>query len=330
MAVLTTFDQLRDHAASVIRDTQIASLLGSFLNLTAQEIHAYCPWTWRRRKQTFATVADQETYALDAEVDEIAILRQISSPTRLIQMTDDEFYAKIPAPENNGSGVPKVYRMWEETGFSTNLAAADTIYVVSSSTSDGSSFNVIIEGRNSSGEIIRESITLNGTTNVTSSTTFAASGLLNASKSAATTGTISVYRTTGATLLAELEPAQLAPRYKTLSMYPVPSSVVTMYLEYYETFRPMVNDADVSQIPMKWNWVLLEGTLARAWEYKQSEQMALNHKALFQQALREMKAQDKRTMDYIPMLQPRQVVRSLVKQYSDSISNNFPIYGVGI
>ena len=327
--MLTTFDELRDNLASTIRDTQIASLLGSFLNLTAQEIFNHHTWTWRRRKQTFATVADQETYSLDSEVDEIAILRQITSPIRLIQMSDDQFYAAIPAPENNGSGTSRIYRLWEESGFSTNLAAADTIYVVSSSTSDGSSFNVIVEGRNSSGEVVREQITLNGTTNVTSSNTFAASGLLNVSKSAQTTGTISVYRTTGATLLAELEPEQLAPRYKRISLYPIPSAVVTMYLEYYENFRPMVNDTDVSQIPTKWNWVLREGALSRAWEYKQSEQLAVLHRQVFQNALRDMKAQDQRNVDYIPMLQPRQVVRSLVKQYSDSVSNNFPIYGVG-
>ena len=327
---LITFDNLRDHVASTVRETQISALLGSYLNLTAQEIFHFHPWTWRRRRQTFSTVADQENYVLDAEVDELAVLRQISSPTRLVYMTDDHFYAAVPDPENRGSGVPRIYRQWEETGFHTALAAADTIYVVSSSASDGSSFTVIVEGRNSSGEVVRESLTLNGTTNVTSTTTWAASGLLAVSKSAATTGTIRVYRTTGATELAELEPDNLAPRYKGISLFPIPSSAVTMYLEYFERFRPMVNDADVPQMDHKWTWVLLEGTLARTWEYKQSPALSTQHYTIFYNALRDMKVQDQRNADYVPVIQPRRMLRSIVKRYSDSLSSNFPTYGVGV
>ena len=231
---LVTFKELQDNIASTVRDTQIDDLIGSYLNLTGLEIHQFHHWTWKRRKQTFSTVTDQEDYNLDSEVDEIAVLRQISTPIRLVYVPDDLFYRYLPDPENQGSGIPRVYRRWEETGFSVNLAAADTVYVSSSSTSDGSAFTVRLTGRNSSGEIITETLTLNGTTSVTSATTFAASGLMQIAKSARTTGTITCYRTTGATVLSELEPDMLAPRFKRIGLYPAPSSAVPMYLEYYE------------------------------------------------------------------------------------------------
>lgn len=301
----------------------------TFINLTGLEIHQFWPWTFLRRKQTFPTVVDQENYNLDSEIDRIAILRQISTPTRLTYVPDLLFYQLVPNPEDIGSGPPRYYRLWEETGFSTNLAADDTIYVVSSSTSDGSAFNVRVVGRNSSGEVVVETLILNGTTNVTSTTTWDSDGLMQISKSAATTGTISCRRTTEATLLSELEPDNLAPRFKRLSLFPIPSAAVTMYLEYFERYRYLVHDTDVPQIDAQWNWVLREGALSKAWEYKQNEQLMLAHRAIFEQGLIRMREQDSRNVDYVPVLQPRRLVSSIVKRYADSISNSFPVYGVG-
>lgn len=326
---LVTLKELRDNIASTIRETQISSLIDSYINLTGLEIHNYHPWTWLRRKQTFSTVVDQEDYNLDSEIDRIAILRQITTPIRLIYVPDSLFYKYIPNPENIGSGVSRIYRLWEETGFSTNLSAADTVYVSSSSSSDGSTFTVRITGRNSSGEVITETLTMNGTTSVTSSTTFATSGLMQIVKSAATTGTVTCYRTTGATVLSELEPDNLAPRFKRISLYPIPSAVVTMYLEYYEHYRYLVNNTDVPQLDVEWSWVLREGALAKAWEYKQNEQASVQHQTIFDRGLTMMKRQDSANEDYVPVLEARAVKPSaVIRRYSDSINGAYPVYGL--
>ena len=134
---LTTLKEIRDNVASTTRETQAASLYDSFINLTALDIWLFHPWTFRRKRLTFSTVVDQEFYNLDSEIDEIAVLRQITTPVRLLYVPDPLFYKIVPDPENQGSGVSRYYRRWEETGFSTNLVAADTVYVSSSSASDG-------------------------------------------------------------------------------------------------------------------------------------------------------------------------------------------------
>jgi hypothetical protein len=326
---LVTLKQLRDNIATTVRETQQSDLIDSYLNLVGLEIFNYHSWTWKRRKTTFATVADQEDYNLDSEVGEIAFMRQITSPQKLVYVPDHIFYKIIPNPESLSTSDPRFYRRWEETGFATNLAAADTVYVNSSSSSDGSSFNVRIRGRNSSGEIIEETLTLNGTTNVTSSTTWAASGLLQISKSGTTTGTITCYRTTGAILLSEMEPNNLAPRFLRISFYPVPSSAITIYLEYFERYRYLVHNTDIFQMDNRWNWIAREGTLAKMWEYKQNEGASALHQAIYDRALKQMVAEDSRNADYIPVLQRRQIVHSTIKRYSDSVSDNFPVYGVG-
>ena len=150
------------------------------------------------------------------------------------------------------------------------------------------------------------------------------------SKSGATTGTITCYRTTGATVLSELEPDNLTPRYKRLSFYPIPSSVLTMNLEYFERYRYLVHDTDVPQMDVKWGWVLREGALAKTWEYKQNETAFAQHQAIYQQGLKLMRAQDEANADYIPVLQPRFSQYGTIRRVSDSVNDNFPSYSLVI
>ena len=328
--MLRTLAELRTNIGSTTRETQVNTLIDNFINLTLQEIHDFYPWNWLRRKQSFATVIDQEDYVLDEEVDRLGFIRQRTNPNKLLHVPDELFYKVVPDPEDRGSGNPLYYRLWEETGFSTNLAAADTIYVVSSSASDGASFNVVVVGRNSSGEIVSEIITLNGLTNVTSTNTWAVAGLMSVSKSAQTTGTISVYRTTGATLLSEIAPEETAPRFKRISLYPIPSAVITMYYEYYEQLRMLVNASDIPQMDSKWNWVLREGALAKMWTYKQNEEAATQAQLQFEKGLIMMRRTEMENLDYVPVLQPRIVRYSNVRRYGDSVSNNFPSYALVI
>lgn len=329
--MLSTLDELRDNIASVIMDTDTGTLtlIDNALNLTLGEIHHHHPWTWKRRKTTFATVASQEAYNLDEEIDEIALLRDLTNSRKLLYVPDRQFYRYIPDPENT-TGTAQYYRRWEETGFSTNLAAADTVYVQSSSTADTTQ-KVLITGRRSSdGLVVTNSLSLNGTTTVTSTDTFDTDGLMYLSKSASTTGTVTVYRTTGATVLTRIGPNDTAPRYKRIGLYPIPSAVVTIYVEYYERLRYLVNDGDAPQMDSKWAWVLREGALAKMWQYKQKDAMFAASQGLFDRGLKQMVREDDANPDYIPVLEPRQVVTSTVRRVNDSVNNNFPGYALNL
>ncbi len=327
--MLKTFDEQTDYVASIVNDTGIETIIERALNLTQAEIWTEAPWTFKRRKTTFSTVASQEDYNLDEEVDEIRLLRQRTSPAKLLHVPDHIFYELQADPEGQSTGIPRYYRLWEETGFGTNLAVADTIYVSSSSSSDGSGFNVRVVGRDSNGLVVAETLTLNGTTSVTSSTTWQAAGLMQISKSAQTTGTITCYRTTGATVLSRISPEETAPRFKRLSLYPIPSSVLTMYLEYDERLRLLVHDTDVSQIDHKWMWLLIEGTLAKVWKYKQHEFNAQASQQLYERGVRKMRAQSERNLDYIPSLRCRDEALTGVRRATDSVNDALPVYSLG-
>ena len=326
---LKNLSELRTNIATTIRDTQVPDLINSFLNLTLSEIGQAAPWTWLRRKTTFSTVVSQESYNLDEEVDRIAFLRQITTPRKLMTLPDHLFYQNVPDPENLSTGNPRYYRLWEETGFSTQNTSAEKVTVVSSSTSDTS--KVVIVGRESTNNlVVAEEITLNGTTAVSSTNTYAIGGLLNCSKAAATVGTITIKGATSSTTFSLISPEEIAPRFKRLSLFPIPSSAITMYLEYYERIRLLVNDGDVPQLDHKWNWVLREGALAKSWEYKQNDAAAQQHLQVYLRGLELMRRQDQVNLDYVPVLAPRSSTRATVIRTSDSVGDNYPSYSLVI
>jgi hypothetical protein len=302
-------------------------LIDNAINVTILEIGSYHGWSWLRRKMTFSTTASQEDYNLDEEVDRIVLLRQRTSPVKLLYVPDHIFYKMEPNPEGHGSGTPRYYRLWEETGFSTQNTSAEALQVASSSASDSSAFRVIVEGRESTNNlIVRESFTLNGTSQVTGTTTFAIAGLLSVSKSAQTTGTITIRGATSLTTFSQIAPEERAPRFKRISLYPIPSSAITMYLEYLERIRLLVNDADVPQMDHKWMPVLREGALSKVWGYKQNETAAAATFQIYQRNLELMRRQDMSFADYIPVLQPRFAHRSTVIRVNDSVDNALASY----
>lgn len=84
----------------------------------------------------------------------------------------------------------------------TDIAATDTVQVLSSNAGDTTQ-TITVTGRQASGIISADVLTLNGTTAVTGSTSF--ERILKAVKSATTTGTITLRRTTGGTTIATFD-----------------------------------------------------------------------------------------------------------------------------
>ena len=289
---------------------QIGSLVNDFINITLQEIASPAwafdnqyqhLWSWLKRKTTFSTVASTEDYVLERDVDKIAVLRQTASPAKLTQIPDHLFYKHIPNPTQTGN--PRFYRMWGIDGVSTKLAAADTIDVLSSSASDGSTFTVIVSGY-VSGRLQTNSYSLNGTTAVAGTTTFDAREIF-VSKSGNTTGNITVRRNSTSATLVVLAPQETTPRFKILSLYPIPSSAITMYLEYYKRIRELTSDTDVPEFDSKWHHVVRFGTLSKVNQYLGKTDDFITTQKLYEKLVRAMVADDKVKPDLIETMERR-------------------------
>lgn len=325
--------ELRDSVLNTTRQSnaQIGSLVNEYLNITLMEINdpvwAYQRgnkqhwWSFLRRKLTFSTANGTSDYVLDRSVDKLAILRQTNTPIRLRQISDDEFFYKVPDP--TATGNPLYYRLWEQDGIATRLSAADTINVYSSSSSDSGSSNLLVSVSGYSNNIwTTETYQLTGTSPVVGSTTFDANSVIIVSKQQDTTGTITVIEASGSTTLVTLGPDERAARFKVITLYPTPDSAITMYLEYYDRIPLLENDAATPMFDSKWHYVVRLGALTKTYQYLNKEQDFISTRALYSAAVRAMVAADRAEPDFIERLEPRSYAFPFIHQRrsSDAIS----------
>jgi len=336
---LRTLSEIRSHISEVTRETQINSLIDEFINTTLSEINdpAWAfeqvqmmrgynhLWSFNRRKNTFDTVATTETYQLPRDLDKIGLIRQTTSPTKIRYIPDEIFYRFVPYP--TATGNPLYYRLWEEEGVSTVLAEADTIDFVSSSASDTSAFKVSIVGYNSAGYLQSEELSLNGLTEVTGALTYAAGKPLRISKSAKTTGYITFHEHSASATILVLGAEERSPRFKVIGLYPIPSSAITIYLEYFTRIRQLVNDTDVPDIDEKWIWVVKLGALAKTYQYQNKSIEYTSVQALYGAGVRSMVKSDLLEPDYIPVLRSHAPRYGGKVHLSDEVASGF--YGEG-
>ena len=325
---MRTLSEIRSNVAATTRESQINSLIDSFINMTLQEINdpawafeSVSPFRGYNHLWTFKSanihspVASTEFYQLPRDLDKIRLIRQTTSPTKLLYVPDEIFYRYIPNP--TATGNPLYYRLWEERGVSTRLATDDTIQIVSSSTSDNSSFTVSVVGYDTNGIVQSESFTLNGTTAVNGTKTFDA-GRLQKFQNPATTGNITVKKKLRHNLVV-LGPEERSPRFKVIGLYPIPSAAITISLEYYTRIRQLVNSQDVPDLDEKWIWVVRLGALAKVYQYQnKAADYIITQQNLYAAGVRSMVKADMLMPDYIPVLRNQNSFKQGLVELADN------------
>ena len=322
---MKTLSDIRTRIKNDTRETALTdAMLNDYINLTLEEIgdpawafeqvvamRGYNhKWTFNRRKYTLTTVTSTEFYQLPRDLDNIGLIRQTSTPQKLRFIPDDLFYEFVPNP--TATGNPKWYRIWEEEGVSVRLSTDDGIKVKSSSSSDTSQ-TVRIVGYDTDGLLRTESITLTGTTAAPTSIgiTYDAGRPLRVSKSASTTGVITVEEYTAGTDLVLLAPSEISARFKIIGLYPIPSSAISLYIEYFTKIRRLEGDNDVPDIDPKWLWVVRLGSMAKIYQYQPKESLFNSTMAMYGAGVRAMCKADMGNLDFIPYL------RSQLGAYGD-------------
>lgn len=330
---IRTLAEIRSHIKDVTRVTQKNNMIDGMINLTLMEINdpgwatkGYDHnWSFNRRKDTFDTVSGTEFYQLPRDLDKILLIRQTTSPIRLKYVRDDTFYKRIANPI--ATGRPLWYRLWEQEGVSVRLSTADTITIVSSSAADSSSISVSIVGYDSNGIKRSEELTLNGTTDVDGTITFVADRPLRISKSGDTTGTLTIKETTAGTTLLTMGEHERSPRFKVIGLYPIPSGAITMNLEYYTRIRRLEHNSSVPDIDNKWIWLVIQGVLAKVYQYQNKERNAATAQNNFKQGLKAMVKADLSFPDEIPSLRKRGIGLPGIFELSDEQFSVFIPHG---
>ena len=292
-------------------ETQIGTMVESFINLTLREIEspgwAFAPkreihhrWGFLKRKQTITTVSGTSEYVLGRDIKDIAFMRQTETPCKLLRMTDEDFYKREPNP--TATGNPRIYRVWELSGVATKLGAADTIDVVSDSASDDGDADLTVTVWGYVGGILQSEVyTLDGITTVSGSTTFDADQIF-VSKSKDTAGIVTITENSGGTTLTTMGKEERNPLHKVVTFHPIPSSAITVYVEGYGYMKELVNQGDVPPFGPQWHYIVRLGTLAKVYQHLGKEtDFAMTH-GLYAAGVRAMVFADRGTSDLIQHL----------------------------
>lgn len=176
------------------------------------------------------------------------------------------------------------------SGVQNDPATAQAIKVSSNSASDNSTaaIDVYVKGEDGSGEIVGESIRLNGTSAVASTKSYAK--LYNVSKTANTVGEIIITDNAGTTTCATIGPFESSPQYARYRSNYTPTTNTTFTIIGKRRFVPLVDKADVTFCDM--DVAIVNGAVARCWfESKELALFDVAHKR-YQAALDELRRRE--------------------------------------
>lgn len=161
--------------------------------------------------------------------------------------------------------------------------SASVLAIVSSSAGDTTQ-SIVIQGLDSNGRYVSETVALNGTSSQNSTNSY--TRVIGIAKSATTTGTVTITSNSGAVTVATIAPSVLDYRVKVMRFYASPSSTITVYCPYLIKAIPMVSSYDVPVIDCA--DVLELMATASAWRYKRQFAKGGDYERLAEKAINTM------------------------------------------
>ncbi|MBP9706760.1 MAG: hypothetical protein KBD78_03900 [Oligoflexales bacterium] len=239
---------------------------------------------------TFTTTASQREYALSSLVDnsKLIILTERNSPRKIEVITREQFLENVPDPTDNQGDPYWAYH----SGFTPVVSqpTSSSVLTLVSTTSDNSV--VKIEGLNSSGVLVGEEITLNGTTPVNSVNSY--TKILNRGISGFLLGTVTMTSNSGGVTNSVISPRSRQGMHPKIVLWPTPSGAMTYYYDAYMRLPELVNDNDFSLIPERYHDAIESYCLYRGYLTKKdpglAEQAMNNFKDVVRQAVLDDKA----------------------------------------
>jgi len=263
------------------------------LNLIYYELLDEAQTGYETREFLFTSVSGTRQYGMPLDVERII---SIEDPTNVRDLTPIAQRAYDSAyPGHADSGSPTKFYQVGYFGVQAQPASAGTLTLVSSSIADdGADFKVMLYGRNSSGVQTREEITMDGTTNVTSSTSWNTTNgiervVLLAAEGKSFAGNITI-SDIGANTLAVIPPYYGdSPAYQWIELYPQPDAAITYTVRAEMRKRPLIHDADWPELPEASHNLILYGAISTTFHSLGKSTEADRASTLFRQGKKRLK-----------------------------------------
>lgn len=245
--IRTRIKRLLDEATSSSVSDTTNSLVDDAINASHRRLGLSRVWGYMLwpREESFTTSSGVRTYALNNAIGKIL---HIWDPART------EFVPLIPRREWEATQVDRSATDRRDAGViygdywpvAVQPSSATTLRIVSSSASDTTTRQVFLRGLNASGEVIEETLTANGTTQVTSSSSFL--HVTEVTKVGTWVGTMTL-STSGGTTLLTLAAAVYAKQYPTIEFVEMPSANITYTYAFQKNPRTLSLDNDIPDTP---------------------------------------------------------------------------------
>jgi len=258
------FSTLKTNVGYFVQDTSTAlnTLIGYWVNNRYRDLLNAYDWEQLYHTQALTASASIAEYPMDENTERLIWVNDNGNDTYSDIITEQEFWQSYYDDLAN-SGTPEVCYLKSQS-VRAQPSAATKPTVKSSSASDTTQ-TVLLRGITSTQNEIYESITLTGTTAATASNSY--TEVLAISKSAATTGRVSVYENDGTTILAQLSPENLVSRYKVLHFHPTPGADIDLTIRCKKRAMPLSQNYDYPLIE-DIDDIIEIGAQADAYKYK--------------------------------------------------------------
>jgi hypothetical protein len=216
------------------------------------------------RTETITTVAGQRVYSLHQEFERPLFIRNNTRQCLLREVPNANI--EEGALTDNALGTAYSFSLWGMSPVPSQPSAATGLRIRSSDAGDtGADFTVRIRGVLSSGDVVTETLTANGTTNVSSGETTYVE-ILNVTKTTPWTGAM-ILETSGGTQLLLLRSNETSRYYRQLHLLDIPTAAETIKYRFYRKPLVMINDYDVPDLPSPHGRILVWDTLVHMASY---------------------------------------------------------------
>lgn len=276
-----TFVNIVSNIGSNIQDTSspMATIIKRLVNDAQTEFVRRANITLIDDDYSFDSVAGQEDYILPDNFEKEIYVYDSTNKIALerwdLQRHLQENIAAVAT-----AGLPDKYMVLFKPA-QKQPTSSSILTIVSSSASDTSQV-VYVRGI-SSGVEVGESVSLNGTTNATTTNSY--TEIMSISKSANTVGKVTVTSNSGAVTVAVFAPWALVYKVKCMRLHYIPSSVITIKAPYHMKPSTLVNDYDTLCIDA--DDIIEKLATSYAWRYKRQGLKAKEWLGLYEKAVLE-------------------------------------------
>jgi hypothetical protein len=248
-----TFNQITTQVGQFIQDSSSGreTRIKDSINRKYQELADGFDWPdLLRLRQAEVTINANEAFAfLPYNVDVVKKI-VVDDKKDLLVQTNPEMFLNRFYDTLDTAGQPFSYTMVGSSPVKRVISSAEQLDFVSSDATDTS--QVVEVWGFVGGEEINESVTLNGTTTVTTANSFSRVtriGTDSSSKDSSRAGHITVTGNTSSTEYAVITVQNNDARYQAIRFQDIPSATTTLTSVYKKKVEPLINDGDTLEIP---------------------------------------------------------------------------------